>query len=104
VDESFSRFSVQVAGLNKHLVFGRETNILVKFAQNYRGRFEDRLEIVLEDTQLDRRFVIARQLRIIVGDKAAHALYKPVTPYVPQKRTSRQPENDVLSGVVSHLL
>ena len=58
---------------------------------------------MLEDTQLNRRFIIARRLRVIVGDKAEHVLYKPITPYTPPKRTTRQVEKDVVPGVVSIL-
>ena len=83
------------------MVFGREKRVLVTFKPSYRGRFESRLEILFEDTQLSRTFVIVRQIRAIVGDVADHALLKPIAPYVPRKRTSRQAEQEVIPGVVS---
>ncbi|RDB30431.1 putative helicase MOV-10 [Hypsizygus marmoreus] len=71
----------------------------VTFCQNYAGRCQDRLELVFEDTQLKTRFTIARPLFGIVGNKADHERLRPVAPYVPRKKSARQPELMVVEGI-----
>jgi len=83
------------------IVYGREARLTISFTQPYRGRYEDRAEILFEDTQLGKEFVIVRALRVIVGSRADHAALKPTAPYVPRKRTNRAPASEVVPGVVS---
>lgn len=83
------------------IVYGREAQLTIKFSQSYRGRYEDRAEIIFEDTQLEKEFVIVRPLRVIVGSRADHAALRPTAPYVPRRRTNRAPANEVVPGVVS---
>ena len=93
--------SFSVAFTASKIVYGRETRLTVDFTQTYRGRYEDRAEIIFEDTQLGKRFVIVRPLRAIVGSREDHATLRPSAPYVPRKRTNRAPVNEVVPGVVS---
>jgi len=83
------------------IIYGRETRITISFTQNYRGRYQDRAEILFEDTQLGKEFVIVRPLRVIVGSRADHAALRPTAPYVPRRRTKRAPVNEVVPGEVS---
>ena len=83
------------------IIYGRDTRLTIKFTQIYRGRYEDRAEILFEDTQLGKEFVIVRPLRVIVGSRADHAALQPTAPYVPRRRTNRAPANEVVPGVVS---
>jgi len=82
------------------VTFGQPINFAVSVSQSYGGRYEDRLEVVLEDIQLRKQFVISRSLRAIVGSKADHELLKPKAPYVPRTRQTRQPETTVVEGVL----
>lgn len=83
------------------IVYGRENRLTISFTQSYRGRYEDRAEILFEDTQLGKEFVIVRPLRVIVGSRADHDALRPTAPYVPRRRTNRAPVNEVVPGVVS---
>lgn len=98
-----ARFSAQIVGGSRNLAYGHEFRVALKFRPSYRGRFEDRLEIVLEDAQLRRTFIIIRQLKAIVGEREDHALLKPIAPYTPRRRSKRQVETEVIPGVVSFL-
>lgn len=92
-------FSVDFAA--DKIVYGRDTRLTISFTQIYRGRYEDRAEILFEDTQLGKEFVIVRALRVIVGSRADHAALQPTAPYVPRRRTNRAPVNEVIPGIVS---
>ena len=94
------RFSVAFDSTSRTITFGKPLLFKVTLRQKHIGRCEDRLEIVFEDVQLRKRFVIARALRAIVGSKADHELLKPKAPYVPRNRTTRQPETQVVEGVL----
>jgi helicase MOV-10 len=50
--------------------------------------------------QLRKRFIIARILRVIVGNRGDHEMFRPTVPYVPRKRSARQPETKVVEGVL----
>ncbi|OSX63564.1 hypothetical protein POSPLADRAFT_1045879 [Postia placenta MAD-698-R-SB12] len=63
------------------------------------GRYNDRIEFLFEDTVLHKSFAIVRPVKGIVGSQADHNLLKPIAPYVPRKRTARDPEKDVVPGV-----
>jgi len=83
------------------IIYGLETRLTIRFTQDHRGRYEDRAEILFEDTQLGKEFVIVRPLRVIVGSREDHAALRPTAPYVPRRRTNRAPVNEVVPGVVS---
>ena len=95
-DQSFS-----MDFTSNKIVYGRETHLAINFTQTYRGRYQDRAEILFEDTQLGKEFVIVRTLRVIVGSRADHAALQPIAPYVPHRRTNRVPVKEVVPGVVS---
>lgn len=82
------------------LNYGRPASGTVTFRECDNGRYEDRLEITLEDERLHQRFVIVRPLRAIIGNREDHALLKPKAPFVPRKRTAREPETEILEGVL----
>lgn len=75
--------------------------LAVSFKEPFIGRYEDRLELVFEDTQLNKKFVIARSLKVIVGNKAEHEALQPKTAYVPRTRSTHKiiPEQDIVEGV-----
>ncbi len=73
--------------------------LLVTFKQPYVGRYEDRLELVFQDTQLKKRFIITRTLSVIVGDKTLHEQLKPKTPYRPRTRTALKEIGKIVEGV-----
>ncbi|KAF7971347.1 hypothetical protein HWV62_21363 [Athelia sp. TMB] len=65
------------------------------------GRYEDRIEIFFEDSSLNyQRFVIVRPLKAIVGNKQDYELLKARAPFVPRKRVAREPETEILEGVL----
>lgn len=69
------------------------------FKQSHIGRYQDRVEFMFEDIQLQKRFLICRTLQAIVGSKADHQLLQPKAPYVPKERLVRQPELTVVEGI-----
>ncbi|KAI0316092.1 P-loop containing nucleoside triphosphate hydrolase protein [Amylostereum chailletii] len=81
------------------LWFKRERRLHITFRQPVRGQFEDRMEITFEDTALRQKFVIIRLLKAVVGSQAEYDLLKPSKPYTPKKRTKREPETNVVSGI-----
>ncbi|KZT00672.1 P-loop containing nucleoside triphosphate hydrolase protein [Laetiporus sulphureus 93-53] len=94
-----STFSLSFPAHPAAIIYGRPLNIEVSFQRHFRGRYEDRIELVLRDTALNKTFIIVRPVRVTVGSKADHDLLKPVAPYIPRKRTRRDPELDVIPGV-----
>lgn len=74
------------------------TRIEVAFRGEFLGIFQDRIEVVLEDVQLRKEFVIVRSLRASVGDKETFEELKPVAPYQPRRRVDRSPETEVIEG------
>ncbi|KAJ6600007.1 P-loop containing nucleoside triphosphate hydrolase protein [Mycena vulgaris] len=97
---TLSPFSVSLNGPNRMIGYNTTYAFAVTLRQEHNGRAEDRLEILFEDLQLKKRFIIARILRVIVGNRADHDLLRPIAPYVPRKRTARQPETDIVEGVL----
>ena len=73
--------------------------LVIGFKQAYIGRYRDRLELIFEDTQLKKRFIITRALKAIVGNKAEHKELRPKAPYVPRSRSNRTPVLEVIEGV-----
>ncbi|TFK41436.1 RNA helicase [Crucibulum laeve] len=94
-----SVFSVTIIGDNRQVVSGRTIQLEILFQQSQIGRYQDRLELAFEDTQLTKRFIISRPLQAIVGNKADHEALSPKAPYIPRKRTQRHPETTVVEGV-----
>ena len=73
--------------------------ISISFTSTFRGRLQDRIELVFEDQSLSQRFVIVRAIRAISGDREDHEQFQPRAPFVPRQRTSRAPETEVVPGV-----
>jgi helicase MOV-10 len=94
------RFSAVIEGMNHTITFATPIPLTVSFNLPYGGRYEDRLELVFEDIQLRKRFLISRSLRAIVGSKVDHELLKPKAQYVPRTRLTRQPETNVIEGIL----
>lgn len=76
-----------------------------KFDQHCIGRYEDRIELTFEDSSLNKRFVISRPLRAIVGSEAEHDALKPTSPYIDPRSERGRParrmpdsEGPVISG------
>ncbi|KAJ6469382.1 P-loop containing nucleoside triphosphate hydrolase protein [Mycena sanguinolenta] len=94
-----SPFSVE-PGPNRTIGYRTKYSFSVVFRQDHNGRAENRLEILFEDLQLHKRFIIARILRVVVGDRSDHETLRPVAPYKARKRTARQPETKVVEGIL----
>ncbi|KZT68330.1 RNA helicase [Daedalea quercina L-15889] len=92
-------FSVSYDTSSRTLSYSKSLAITVVFRQHHRGRYDDRLELIFEDTTLRQRFVIIRAVKATVGSRADHEALKPKSPYVPRKRTPRTLETDVVPGV-----
>jgi helicase MOV-10 len=92
---------VTVVGNLRNVTSRTPIQLAVSFKEPFIGRYEDRLELVFEDTQLKKQFVIARSLKVIVGNKAEHEALQPKTAYVPRTRSTRKiiPEQDIVEGV-----
>lgn len=71
----------------------------ISFRQNYAGRCQDRLELVFQDGHLRTSFLISRPLLAIVGDKEGHEKLRATAPYVPRRKSRRQPETKVVAGI-----
>ncbi|KAH6905317.1 RNA helicase [Coprinopsis sp. MPI-PUGE-AT-0042] len=94
-----SGFSVTSATFNIALTSLRPGHVKLTFRNNFIGRYEDRLELVFEDTQLKKRFMISRPLQIVVGNQAEHEALRPKIPYTPRPRTAREPIKKTVKGV-----
>lgn len=79
------------------LTFGITLVVPVAFKRDHLGIYTDRIEFIFKDVQLRQNFVIVRQVRAVVGSLEYYNLL-PKAPYVPKKRTSRDPEVDVVPG------
>ncbi|KAF7291968.1 RNA helicase [Mycena indigotica] len=94
-----SPFTVVCKRYGPVLYNSANTAFSVTFCQQFASRAEDRLEILLEDTQLKKSFIIIRVLRGHVGNQADHDVLKPTAPYVPRQRVARAPETSVVEGI-----
>ena len=94
-------FSVTSLSTAQNLTSRNPIQLAIAFKQLHIGRYEDRLELVFEDTQLKKRFFITRTLKAIVGNKAEHEALQSKAPYVPRTRLTRNviAEKDVVEGV-----
>ncbi|KAJ7222058.1 hypothetical protein B0H12DRAFT_1241110 [Mycena haematopus] len=97
--QTHSPFSVGYTP-NRAIGYNMKYSFTVTFRQNHNGRAENRLEILFEDLQLRKRFIIARILRVVVGDRSDHESLRPIALYKPRKRTARQPETNVVEGIL----
>jgi helicase MOV-10 len=95
----FSSCSFSVAIGDNTLAYGRRVIGRVRLKQSYNGRHQDRVEIIFEDEKLGQQFAIVRSIRATVGSKEDHELLRPTAPFVPRKRTAREPETEILEGV-----
>ncbi|KAH9943568.1 P-loop containing nucleoside triphosphate hydrolase protein [Amylocystis lapponica] len=94
-----SSFSVSLEVTPSVLVHGQPIGVKVEFRQAHLGRYEDRIELVFDDTARHQRFVIVRSVKGTVGSNVDHELLKPKAPYVPRQRTERDTEAEVVRGV-----
>jgi helicase MOV-10 len=75
---------VRVTSPKREISNLRPLSLIIGFRQGFLGRYHDRLELIFEDTQLKKRFIITRALKAIVGNKAEHEALQPKVPYVPR--------------------
>jgi helicase MOV-10 len=71
----------------------------IGFKQPYVGRYQDRLELLFEDTKSKKNFIITRALKAIVGNKGEHEELQPKTPYIPRSTSKRSPILKVVEGI-----
>ncbi|KAF8632178.1 hypothetical protein AX17_004918 [Amanita inopinata Kibby_2008] len=98
-DDDDFMFDVDVEGASRTITTITPITVEVTFTQIYAGRYEDRLEMLFEDIQLEKRFIISKPLCAIVGNKADHEALKAKVPYIARPRTTREPELQVVEGV-----
>lgn len=96
---SLSSFSVVPEGVNRDITPRLSVKLIVALKQMYIGRYEDRLEMMFEDVQLKKRFLISRAISAVVGNKEEHEKLKATAPYIPRRRTERKPEAGIIEGV-----
>ncbi|KAF8804655.1 RNA helicase [Phlegmacium glaucopus] len=98
-NSGISSFSVRITSPNRDIRNLRPLTLVIGFKQVHIGRYQDRLELIFEDTQLKKRFIITRALKAIVGNKAEHEELRPKAPYVPRSRSNRIAVLEVVEGV-----
>ena len=93
----FARFSVRIIGGPKQLPL----TLHIGFKQPYVGRYQDRLELLFENTKSKKKFIITRALKAIVGNKGEHEALQPKTPYrdIPRSTSQRNPIIKVVEGI-----
>lgn len=99
-----SGFSIVTATLGTTIALSSSATVSFKFNERFIGRFEDRLELTFQDTQLNKTFIISRPLSAIIGNEADHEALKPVSPYIDPRlrsggRAVRSPVSTVIEGV-----
>jgi len=87
-----------VSGTERKITVAKPLSILLNLKEIHIGRYEDRVEFVFEDSQLKKKFIITRTLKVVVGNKTEHEALMPKAPYVPQVRTTRKPIREVIGG------
>ena len=90
-------FSIVPRAFPVRLVNGRRVEVTVSFSQQNLGVYDDRVELLFEDTALRQKFVIARPIKAIVASPEYRDL-QPKAPFVPRKRASRDRELEVVPG------
>ncbi|PFH46786.1 hypothetical protein AMATHDRAFT_50790 [Amanita thiersii Skay4041] len=93
------RFTVTFHDGNRVINPRQSVKLIITLNQQYIGRYEDRLEFVLKDIQLRKRFFISRSVRAIVGNREDHEKLKPKAPYVPKKWTKRSVKPPSLQAI-----
>jgi helicase MOV-10 len=93
------RFEVTIEGANRNITTITPITVQVTFKHKHIGRYQDRIEMLFEDIQLDKQFIISKPLSAVVGSKADHEALKPIAPYIVQPRTTREPGLRVIEGV-----
>ena len=71
----------------------------IRFKQPYVGRYQDRLELLFENTKSKKKFIITRALKAIVGNKGEHEDLQPKTPYIPRSTPKRSPILEIVEGI-----
>lgn len=94
-----ARFSVRITGGQNRDINHLPLTLHIRFKQPYIGRYEDRLELLFDDTQLKKRFIITRALKAIVGNKDEHEELKPKIPYNLRSMSKRSPILEVVQGI-----
>ncbi|KAH6905316.1 RNA helicase [Coprinopsis sp. MPI-PUGE-AT-0042] len=94
-----SSFSVQSGTFDVAITSARPGFVGLTFRNSFIGRYEDRLELVFEDTQLKKRFMISRPLQVVVGNEEEHEALRPKIPYTPRPKTAREVIKTTVKGV-----
>ena len=95
----FARFSVRITASPGPKRGHLPLTLYIGFKQSYVGRYQDRLELLFEDTKSKKKFIITRALKAIVGNKGEHEALQPKTPYVPRSTSKRSPIIEVIEGI-----
>ena len=97
----FVRFSVRIISSRNRNTNYLPSSLSIGFKQPYVGRYQDRLELLFEDTRLRKRFIITRELKAIVGNKEEHEELQPKTPhsYILRSMSKRNPILEVVPGI-----
>jgi len=100
--ETAYRFTVERPARNQVVGYGIDTTLNVTCTQSNRGRFEARIEVLFENTQSGKRFVIVRPVLVAIGNVEEHRSLQAVAPYVAPRRPKQKREvAEVEKGIVS---
>ena len=97
----FVRFSVRIISSRNRNINYLPSSLSIGFKQPYVGRYQDRLELLFEDTRLRKRFIITQDLKAIIGNKEEHEELQPKTPhsYILHSMSKRNPILEVVPGI-----
>ena len=85
-------------GDNRNISSGTSLKILVTLNETNIGRYEDRLEMSLQDLRLKKTFFISRIVRVIIGDRVDHEQLKASAPYTPYSAAPKKPIRKIIEG------
>jgi helicase MOV-10 len=99
INPSSSSFSFNCGG-SKKIQYPNPISFTITARQRFNGRSSDILRLLFIDNNSKQKFIITRELRIIVGSKADHENLKASVPYQPVKRgVQHAPVKEVVEGI-----
>ncbi|PPQ72286.1 hypothetical protein CVT24_004675 [Panaeolus cyanescens] len=84
---------------SRRISYYNPIEMTISFQQRFVGRYQDRIEMIFEDATFNKRFVITKPLRAIVGDQDLHTELAPKQAYKPRQAVLRPPVRDVIPGI-----
>ncbi|KAK2465578.1 hypothetical protein APHAL10511_002470 [Amanita phalloides] len=98
-------FTVTQDGKNSIITSRCSVKLKITLNQTHIGRYEDRLELIFENVQSKRQFLISRSIRVVLGDKEDQQNLKASSSYISRSRTApRKPETKIIKGEKPRLM